>query len=207
MRASLLDHPGATGGPAVARALEASGWDVLRFAPDQPLPPAELVVLPDGFAPPGMEILPRSLAKGLRGHLETGGHGLGLGLGFRQLCALGLLPGRWEARDMGFLHRLVTLRVEHTGLGFTRGLGADRVGPWPMATAFRGPILEAEERLDLQLEGRVAFRLEDPLPGEPDLDLMGLCAWEGRLLGLSALPERVPEGLEAILSGLGISKS
>lgn len=203
MQALVLTHEGATGLEATLRELEAASWEV-RAQPWEAVWPGapDLVLLPDGHLP--LEALPAGLDGRLRTHLDQGGFLLGLGLGFRQLCALGLLPGTWCPAPGGFRHQMPRLRVEHGGLPFTRGLGLGEIGDWPEASDQVGPWLEAEERLDLELAGRVAFRRLD---GEFGASWpAGLVGWEGRLLGLAALPERVPGALGRLLAGLAFSK-
>lgn len=188
---------------------------------DEDLKGSELVVLPGGFAygdylrAGAMAALSPVMAA-VRRHAEAGGLVLGICNGFQVLLEAKLLPGAMR-RNQGlrFLGRDVHLRVERTGLPFTRQLAVGQVLRMPIAHG-EGNYEDAPAELDaLEAAGQVVFRYCDPSgalsptanPNGAARAIAGICNSQGNVLGLMPHPERCSEAILGNTDGLALLAS
>jgi phosphoribosylformylglycinamidine synthase I len=178
----------------------------------------DLVVLPGGFAY-GDYLRAGALAAlspvmaAVKRHAESGGLVLGICNGFQVLLEAGMLPGAMRRNaSLRFECRDVFLRVERTGLPFTRRLRPGQLLRMPIAHA-EGNYEDAAERLDtLEAAGQVVFRYTSPAgqldpawnPNGSVRAIAGLCNGAGNVLGLMPHPERCAEELLGNTDGLAL---
>jgi len=145
-----------------------------------------------------------------------GGLVLGICNGFQILCEAGLLPGALiRNRELHFICRHVSVRVETTETPFTHQLGAGRVLSLPIAHAEGNYVCDDETYRELVSEDRVVFRYCDPsggLTGEANLNgsrdhIAGICSPGRNVLGMMPHPERACEDLLGSSDGRGLFRS
>jgi len=185
---------------------------------EEDLKGSELVVLPGGFAygdylrAGAMAALSPVMAA-VRRHAEAGGLLLGICNGFQVLLEAQLLPGAMRRnQSLRFLGRDVHLRVERTGLPFTRQLRVGQVLRMPIAHG-EGNYEDSSEALDaLEAAGQVVFRYCAPdgslaPEGNPNgaaRSIAGICNAQGNVLGLMPHPERCSEAILGNTDGLAL---
>jgi phosphoribosylformylglycinamidine synthase len=185
---------------------------------DDSLAGCELIVLPGGFSY-GDYLRAGALAAlspvmgAVKRHAEAGGLVLGICNGFQVLLEAGLLPGAMRRNaNLRFQCKDVFLKVERTGLPFTRQLAAGQVLRLPIAHA-EGNYEDAPAALDrLEAEGRVVFRYctadgsvsESANPNGAARNIAGICNARGNVLGLMPHPERCSESVLGNTDGLAL---
>lgn len=193
---------------------------------DHDLKGVDCVVLPGGFAygdylRSGAIARFSPLMQEVREFAAGGGLVLGICNGFQVLLELGLLPGAMlRNKNLKFLCRFVTIRVENDQTRFTNAAAQGRVLRIPIAH-FDGNYYAPPEILqEIEDGGQVVFRYCDA-DGEwtPDGNvngslhsIAGLINKAGNVMGLMPHPERASEALlgsedgrlifESILAGL-----
>jgi phosphoribosylformylglycinamidine synthase len=184
----------------------------------------DLVVLPGGFSY-GDYLRAGALASlspvmgAVKRHAEAGGLVLGVCNGFQILLEAGLLPGAMRRNEnLRFLCRDVHLRVERTGLPFTRNLAEGQILRIPIAHA-EGNYEDSAERLDaLEANRQVVFRYvasdgsradSDPQwnPNGAARGIAGIVNAGGNVLGMMPHPERCSEPILGNTDGLTILAS
>lgn len=160
------------------------------------LPPADLIVLPGGFAHGdylrcGAIAARSAIMPAIAARAAAGVPVLGICNGFQVLTEAGLLPGALlRNAGMRYVCDLATLRVEGTQNMFLRGLNTGDYVRFPVAHG-EGNYTADDETLDrLEGEGQVAFRYVDDINGSARR-IAGIVNPNGNVLGLMPHPERV----------------
>ena len=134
-----------------------------------------------------------------------GGPVLGICNGFQILQEAGLLPGAMlRNRDVKFLSRPVTIRVEATDTVATAGVARGTLLTMPVAHGEGNFFAPDDELQRLEDEGRVVFRYTqpavspDPADGDGNVNgsaraIAGVCNERRNVVGLMPHPERAAE--------------
>ncbi|HTZ37392.1 MAG TPA: phosphoribosylformylglycinamidine synthase subunit PurQ [Stellaceae bacterium] len=166
MKAAVVIFPGSNRERDVCAALKrASGKaPALVWHGDSELPPADLIVLPGGFAYGdylrcGAMAAHSPIMREVKARAAKGVPVLGICNGFQVLTEAGMLPGALlPNKTLTFICRDVHLRVETSQTIFTCGYAAGQTIRVPTAHG-EGNYTADPEALDrLEGEGRVAFR-------------------------------------------------
>jgi phosphoribosylformylglycinamidine synthase subunit PurQ / glutaminase len=141
---------------------------------------------------------------------------LGICNGFQILCEAGLLPGALiRNRDLRFLGRDITIRVERTDTIFTRRYDEGQILRLPLAHGEGNFVADPDTLRRIEDDGRVVFRYVNER-GEPTdganpngsmNNIAGITNDAGNVLGLMPHPERVVEGLLGGTDGLPLFES
>lgn len=166
MRAAVVIFPGSNRERDVCAALfRATGHKPIHvWHRDSTLPPADLIVLPGGFAYGdylrcGAMAAHSPLMREVRAQADRGTPVLGICNGFQILTEAGMLPGALlPNRSLRFTCRDIHLRVENNQTIFTCGYDAGQTIGVPVAH-HDGNYTADPDTLDrLEGEGLVAFR-------------------------------------------------
>jgi phosphoribosylformylglycinamidine synthase subunit PurQ / glutaminase len=141
---------------------------------------------------------------------------LGVCNGFQILCEAGLLPGALvRNRDLRFLGRDITIRVERTDTIYTRHYDEGQILRLPLAHGEGNFVADPGTLRRIEDDGRVVFRYANER-GEPTdganpngsmNNIAGIMNDAGNVLGLMPHPERVVEGLLGGTDGLPLFES
>src|SRR5579883_530441 len=161
---------------------------------------ADAVILPGGFSY-GDYLRCGAIAKfspvmgAIRKFADEGGLVAGFCNGFQILCESGLLPGALlRNRDLKFVCRPVTLRVETTNTPFTNAAAHGQLLKMPVAHG-EGCYFADERTLDmLEKEDRVVVRYMDN-PNGSLRDIAGICNERRNVMGMMPHPERAADPL------------
>ena len=172
----------------------------------------DAVILPGGFAY-GDYLRCGAIAKfspvmaAVRKFAEQGGLVLGICNGFQILVESGLLPGALlRNRDLKFVCREVTLRVETTNTPFTAAATRGQLLRVPVAHG-EGCYFADERTLDqLEKDDRVVVRYVDN-PNGSLRDIAGVCNEGRNVMGLMPHPERAADVLMGSADGRVILES
>jgi phosphoribosylformylglycinamidine synthase I len=172
----------------------------------------DAVVLPGGFSY-GDYLRCGAIAKfspvmaAIRKFAADGGLVLGVCNGFQILVESGLLPGALlRNRNLKFVCRDVTLRVESTNTPFTSGASRNQLLRMPVAHG-EGCYYADERTLDeLEAEDRVVLRYADN-PNGSLRDIAGICNARRNVMGLMPHPERAADPLLGSTDGRVILES
>jgi len=172
----------------------------------------DAVVLPGGFAY-GDYLRCGAIAKfspvmaAVRKFADEGGLVLGICNGFQILVESGLLPGALlRNRDLKFVCREVTLRVETTNTPFTAAAHRGQVLRLPVAHG-EGCYFADERLLDqLERDDRVVLRYVDN-PNGSLRDIAGICNERRNVMGMMPHPERAADLLMGSADGRVILES
>ena len=209
MNAAVIVFPGSNCDRDVAVCLEqAMGHKpAMIWHGDAQVPACDLIVLPGGFSYGdylrcGAMAAHSAVMRDVIAKSKAGTPVLGICNGFQILCEAGLLPGvLLRNRDLRFICRDVTLKVERTDTMFTSGYSRDQVIRFPIAHA-EGNYFAEKATLDrLEGEGRVAFRYCDASGGVTDAanpngaqrNIAGILDGSSRVLGVMPHPERLAD--------------
>jgi phosphoribosylformylglycinamidine synthase subunit PurQ / glutaminase len=166
MRTAVVIFPGSNRERDVCAALyRATGHEPIHaWHRDSTLPPADLIVLPGGFAYGdylrcGAVAAHSPLMRDVRAQADKGTPVLGICNGFQVLTEAGMLPGALlPNRSLRFACRDIHLRVENNQTIFTRRYSAGQTIGVPVAH-HDGNYTADPDTLDrLEGEGLVAFR-------------------------------------------------
>jgi phosphoribosylformylglycinamidine synthase I len=172
----------------------------------------DAVILPGGFSY-GDYLRCGAIAKfspvmsAVKKFAEDGGLVLGICNGFQILCESGLLPGSLlRNRDLKFVCRDVTLRVETTETPFTVAARRGQLLRVPVAHG-EGCYFADERTLDmLEKEDRVVLRYMDN-PNGSLRDIAGICNERRNVMGMMPHPERAADILMGCEDGRVILES
>jgi phosphoribosylformylglycinamidine synthase len=178
----------------------------------------DLVVLPGGFSygdylRAGAMAAHSPVLGAVRRFAAAGGLVLGICNGFQVLLEARLLPGAMRRnRDLRFISRDVTLRVERDDLPFTSRYRRGQVVRMPIAHA-EGCYVHTREGLEeLERQNQVVFRycapdgaLDEQYNPNGSLDaIAGICNERGNVLALMPHPERCSESVLSCSDGLDL---
>ncbi len=172
----------------------------------------DAVILPGGFAY-GDYLRCGAIAKfspvmaAVRKFADRGGLVLGICNGFQILVEAGLLPGALlRNRDLKFVCRTVTLRVENNTTPFTSCSNPGQILRIPVAHG-EGCYFADQHTLDqLERDRRVVLRYVDN-PNGSLRDIAGICNERGNVMGLMPHPERAADVLMGSTDGRAILES
>jgi phosphoribosylformylglycinamidine synthase subunit PurQ / glutaminase len=224
MRAAVVIFPGSNRERDVCAALyRATGHEPIHvWHRDSTLPPADLIVLPGGFAYGdylrcGAMAAHSPLMCEVRAQADRGTPVLGICNGFQILTEAGMLPGALLAnRSLRFTCRDIHLRVENNQTIFTCGYNAGQTIGVPVAH-HDGNYSADPDTLDrLEGEGLVAFRYcgaDGTLSDEENFNgsahaIAGIFNGSRTVLGLMPHPENATDPLlggtdgQALFTGL-----
>ena len=226
MRAAVIVFPGSNCDRDVATALErASGRPpVMVWHGDADLPAADLIILPGGFSygdylRVGAMAAHSPILRAVKARAEAGVPVLGICNGFQILCEAGLLPGAlMRNRDLRFVCRTVTLRVDADGTPYTTGYAKGQTIRIPVAHHDGNYFADSETLAALESEGRIAFRYvaangnaAEANPNGSCADIAGIIDPTGRILGLMPHPERAADpahgGIDGVAFFDGLAKA
>jgi phosphoribosylformylglycinamidine synthase len=173
---------------------------------------ADAVILPGGFSY-GDYLRCGAIAKfspvmaAVRKFAADGGLVLGICNGFQILVESGLLPGALlRNRDLKFVCREVTLRVETTNSPFTSAAARGQLLHFPVAHG-EGCYFADERTLDrLEADDRVVLRYVDN-PNGSLRDIAGILSERRNVMGLMPHPERASDPLLGSADGRVIFES
>jgi phosphoribosylformylglycinamidine synthase I len=129
---------------------------------------------------------------------------VGICNGFQVLVEAGILPGALvRNRDLRFICRAVTLRVERTDSPYTAGYAQGQVVTFPIAHADGNYQADPDTLKGLEDEGRIAFRYSAPdgtlddahNPNGSARAIAGVFGTNRNTLGLMPHPERCAEAV------------
>lgn len=211
MRVAVVIFPGSNRERDVCMALgRVTGREPVRvWHREASLPPADLIVLPGGFAYGdylrcGAMAAHSPVMRDIRARAAAGTPVLGICNGFQILTEAGMLPGALlPNRSLRFICRDVHLRVENNQTIFTCGYDAGQTIRVPVAHHDGNYIADPETLDRLEGEGRVAFRY---CGGDGSLDdaanvngsaraIAGICNETATVLGLMPHPENATDPL------------
>ena len=172
----------------------------------------DAVILPGGFSY-GDYLRCGAIAKfskvmgAVRKFADDGGMVLGICNGFQILVESGMLPGALlRNRDLRFVCRDVTLRIETTNSPFTCAATKGQQIRVPVAHG-EGCYFADDRTLDeLEAEDRVIVRYVDN-PNGSLRDIAGICSAKRNVLGLMPHPERASDALLGSTEGRVILQS
>jgi phosphoribosylformylglycinamidine synthase len=176
---------------------------------DATVPPADLIVLPGGFAYGdylrcGAMAAHSPIMRDVVARARAGTPVLGICNGFQVLTESGLLPGvLMRNASLKFVCRDVHLKVEQADTLFTNHYRKGEVVRIPIAHGDGNYFADAATLDELESEGRVVFRYVDAAgnatreanPNGAQRNIAGICDPTRRILGMMPHPERLFEPL------------
>ncbi len=213
MKAAVVAFPGSNCDDDVVQAIKTVlAVPVVKIWHLDPLPEADLVILPGGFSygdylRSGAMAARSPIMREVTRHAERGGLLLGICNGFQVLTEAGLLPGvLLTNRQPGFICRPCTVRVERDDTPFTCLLRKGQVVNFPIAHNEGRYYLPEEDLFRVEENDQVLFRYcsaagetdEAFNPNGAAHHIAGLLSERGNVLGLMPHPERTSE---AVLGG------
>ncbi|MGB0695995.1 MAG: phosphoribosylformylglycinamidine synthase subunit PurQ [Rhodospirillaceae bacterium] len=218
MKSAIVVFPGTNRERDMARALyAASGIEpIYLWHRDTDLPDdLDLVVLPGGFSygdylRSGAVAARSPILNAVKAHAERGGYVIGVCNGFQILTETGLLPGAlMRNRDLRFICKRLSLRVETTQSPFTAAYFRGQVISVPVAHMDGNYFANRETLVELEGEGRVAFRYcdarghvgEEVNPNGSRDNIAGILSADRRILGMMPHPENHVDPLQGGTDG------
>jgi phosphoribosylformylglycinamidine synthase len=211
MRSAVVVFPGSNCDRDVAVALEkvTGGPVAMVWHGDAAVPPADLIVLPGGFAYGdylrcGAMAAHSPVMRDVVARAKAGTPVLGICNGFQVLTESGLLPGvLMRNASLKFVCRDVHLRVEQPDTLFTSHYRKGEVVRIPIAHGDGNYFADPATLDRLEGEGRVVFRYVDEAgnatpeanPNGAQRNIAGICDPTRRILGMMPHPERLFEPL------------
>src|SRR6202051_1257535 len=167
---------------------------------------ADAVILPGGFAHgdylrTGAMARFSPIMRAVEAFAAAGGPVLGICNGFQILLEAGLLPGAMlRNRDLKFVCRDVTLRVETTDTPFTTSATRGQLLRVPVAHG-EGRYFADQRTLNaLETEDRVVLRYTDNPNGSINA-IAGICNERRNVMGMMPHPERASDALMGSTDG------
>jgi phosphoribosylformylglycinamidine synthase len=143
----------------------------------------------------------------VREFADTGGLVLGICNGFQVLVESGLLPGALlRNRELKFVCRPVTLRVETTNTPFTSAASKGQLLTLPVAHGEGCYFADDQTLTMLRHDDRVVLRYVDNPNGSLD-DIAGICSEKRNVMGMMPHPERASDALLGCTDGKVILES
>ncbi|MDP2688890.1 MAG: phosphoribosylformylglycinamidine synthase subunit PurQ [Deltaproteobacteria bacterium] len=145
-----------------------------------------------------------------------GGLVLGICNGFQVLTEAGLLPGvLMRNKDLKFICKRQTLRVENNNTPFTNAYAGGQVVDIPIAHADGNYFADADTVKALEDAGRVVFRYADATgavtaganPNGSLANIAGITNEAGNVMGMMPHPERASEPELGCVDGRGVFES
>lgn len=185
------------------------------------LNPEEIILVPGGFSY-GDYLRCGAIArfspvmKAVQAAAERGQVVLGICNGFQILCEAGLLPGALvRNRDLHFICKMVTLRVENNRTRITAEYGEGELLRIPIAHGEGNYRVDAETLKRMEDFGQVVFRYagvnggmgEEENPNGSVSNIAGVCNRQGNVFGMMPHPERAAEKILGSEDGLKLFKS
>lgn len=181
----------------------------------------ELVIVPGGFSygdylRSGAMAAHSPILRALKDHAAKGKLVLGICNGFQILTEAGLLPGTLlRNQGLSFICRSVHLRVENTGLPFTRHYRRGQVISVPIAHHDGNYFTDSDTLKALEDNGQITFRYCDAAgnitpeanPNGSLLNIAGVTNHAGNVLGMMPHPERVCDPLTGGTDGRALFTS
>ena len=211
MRSAVVVFPGSNCDRDVAVALEqvTGGPVAMVWHGDAAVPPADLIVLPGGFAYGdylrcGAMAAHSPVMRDVVARAKAGTPVLGICNGFQVLTETGLLPGvLMRNASLKFVCRDVHLRVEQPDTLFTSHYRKGEVVRIPIAHGDGNYFADPATLDRLEGEGHVVFRYVDEAgnatpaanPNGAQRNIAGICDPTRRILGMMPHPERLFEPL------------
>jgi phosphoribosylformylglycinamidine synthase subunit PurQ / glutaminase len=211
MRSAVVVFPGSNCDRDVAVALEqvTGGPVAMVWHGDAAVPPADLIVLPGGFAYGdylrcGAMAAHSPVMRDVVARAKAGTPVLGICNGFQVLTETGLLPGvLMRNASLKFVCRDVHLRVEQPDTLFTSHYRKGEVVRIPIAHGDGNYFADPATLDRLEAEGHVVFRYVDEAgnatpaanPNGAQRNIAGICDPTRRILGMMPHPERLFEPL------------
>jgi phosphoribosylformylglycinamidine synthase len=211
MRSAVVVFPGSNCDRDVAVALEqvTGGPVAMVWHGDAAVPPADLIVLPGGFAYGdylrcGAMAAHSPVMRDVVARAKAGTPVLGICNGFQVLTETGLLPGvLMRNASLRFVCRDVHLRVEQPDTLFTSHYRKGEVVRIPIAHGDGNYFADPATLERLEGEGHVVFRYVDEAgnatpeanPNGAQRNIAGICDPTRRILGMMPHPERLFEPL------------
>ncbi len=217
-RIAVIQFPGSNCDVDCVHALNSfAGVEAERvWHKDQTIVGFDAVVLPGGFSY-GDYLRCGAIARfspimqAVRSFADAGGLVMGICNGFQILCESGLLPGVLiRNRELRFVCRTVTVRVETWESPFTRGISTGTVLRLPIAHGEGCYYAEDKTLRDLTANRQVLLRYCDAegrtthAAGNPNgsiANIAGICNERRNVFGLMPHPERACELLPAGTDG------
>ena len=200
-RVAVVVFPGSNCEFDCQKAFTDLGCDVeLVWHGETALPPADLVVLPGGFAH-GDYLRTGALARfspimgAVKSHADSSGLVIGICNGFQVLCEAGMLPGALRKNaGLKFLCRWVDLRVENAETPFTSATESGQVLRIPI-NHFEGNWYCNPETLEeLRRQRRIVLTYVDNPNGSLE-GVAGIANEDFTVFGLMPHPERACEDI------------
>ncbi len=147
---------------------------------------------------------------------RRGGLVLGICNGFQVLTEAGLLPGvLMRNKDLKFICKRQTLRVENNNTPFTNAYARGQVVDIPIAHADGNYFADADTIKALEDAGRVVFRYADAggavtaesNPNGSLANIAGITNEAGNVMGMMPHPERASEHELGCVDGRGVFES
>lgn len=209
MKSSVIVFPGSNCDRDVAVTLEKITGQKphMVWHGESELPSCDLVVLPGGFSygdylRAGCIAAQARVMKDVIAKAKAGLPMLGICNGFQMLVETGLLPGvLMRNRDLNYICRDVTLKVERNDTIFAKGYTQDQVITIPIAHHDGNYFADDETLSRLEGDGRVAFRYCDAQgqitnaanPNGSQNNIAGIYSADHKILGLMPHPERLAD--------------
>jgi phosphoribosylformylglycinamidine synthase len=223
MKSAVIVFPGSNCDRDIAVALEDITGTPAKMVwhRETELPEVDLVVLPGGFSygdylRSGAMAAVSPIMRAVKAEADKGLAVLGICNGFQILTEAGMLPGAlMRNRDLKFINRVITTRVETSQSIFTNKYAAGDVVAVPIANS-DGNYFADEATLDaLEAAGQIAFRYCDAEgrvtpeanPNGSIRNIAGLFNKTKTVLGYMPHPERVYDPLLGGTDGLRLFQS
>lgn len=152
----------------------------------------------------------------LKKFADAGGPVIGICNGFQILCEAGLLPGvLTRNRDLKFICKNVTLKVENNNTIFTKKYQKDEVITIPIAHHDGNYFAQEDTIKEMEDNNQIVFRYSDSMGNVTDEsningsinNIAGITNKKGNVLGMMPHPERALEDVVGKTDGLNLFKS
>lgn len=212
MKAGVIVFPGSNCDRDAQDALKMAGANVaMIWHAETSLPKLDLVVLPGGFSYGdylrcGAISAQAPIMQEIKRHAEQGRYVLGICNGFQVLTETGLLPGvLMRNKNLTFICRDISLRVETTKSAFTKGYTKNAIITIPIAHHDGNYFADQKTLKALEEQERIVFRYADKNGAVNDNtnpngtlhNIAGILNEKRNVLGMMPHPERASDPLTA----------